>query len=199
MRCLSAVGPLEAASKARGLGRAAVPAWLPFPASAWGRAGAGGPGEAAPGGVYGAGGSGVGVGGRSCGSRGAPVRSGRSRRAFRAGREVSSGAPEIPPAPRPVFALRAEKGAERLQRPSRACLTQRGRAMSDQVRAPPAPTDRRPPGGAAAGRAGGRRHGGRWRQAPGAREELPAIRPPVPSPPPSSPRPRCRGAALAPL
>lgn len=63
-------------------------------------------------------------------------RAGRSRGA--AVREVSSGAQEIPPAPRPVFALRAEKGAERLQRPSRACRTPRGRAMSDQVRPPPA-------------------------------------------------------------
>ncbi|KAM6258719.1 small ubiquitin-related modifier 1 [Spheniscus humboldti] len=58
--------------------------------------------------------------------------------AGRAGREVSSGAQEIPPAPRPVFALRAEKGAERLQRPSRACRTQRGRAMSDQEAKPSA-------------------------------------------------------------
>ncbi|KAM6268759.1 small ubiquitin-related modifier 1 [Porphyrio hochstetteri] len=56
----------------------------------------------------------------------------------RAGREVSSGAQEIPPAPRPVFALQAEKGAERLQRPSRACRTQRGRAMSDQEAKPSA-------------------------------------------------------------
>lgn len=36
----------------------------------------------------------------------------------RTGKEVSSGSPEIPPAPRPVFALRAEKGAERLPWPS---------------------------------------------------------------------------------
>ncbi|KAL2302479.1 hypothetical protein Nmel_009908, partial [Mimus melanotis] len=38
----------------------------------------------------------------------------------------------------PVFALRAEKGAERLQRPSRACRTTRGRAMSDQEAKPSA-------------------------------------------------------------
>uniref|UniRef100_A0A672TFI3 Small ubiquitin like modifier 1 n=1 Tax=Strigops habroptila TaxID=2489341 RepID=A0A672TFI3_STRHB len=56
----------------------------------------------------------------------------------RTGLEVSSGSPEIPPAPRPVFALRAEKGTERLPRPSRACRTQRGRAMSDQEAKPSA-------------------------------------------------------------
>lgn len=64
--------------------------------------------------------------GEAAGARGAlrGRRAGRSRGA--AVREVSSGAQEIPPAPRPVFALRAEKGAERLQRPSRACRTPRG-------------------------------------------------------------------------
>uniref|UniRef100_A0A8B9DBX6 Small ubiquitin like modifier 1 n=1 Tax=Anser cygnoides TaxID=8845 RepID=A0A8B9DBX6_ANSCY len=76
--------------------------------------------------------------GEAAGARGAlrGRRAGRSRGA--AVREVSSGAQEIPPAPRLVFALRAEKGAERLQRPSRACRTPRGRAMSDQEAKPSA-------------------------------------------------------------
>lgn len=94
------------------------------------------------------------------------------RRGGVGGQEVSSGAAELTPAPRPVFALRAEKGAERLQRPSRACRTQRGRAMSDQVPAPPALAGRPFRGDLLPGV--GRLHGGRRRQAAGAREELSA-------------------------
>lgn len=104
-----------------------------------------------------------------------PARAGRSRR-----REVSSGAQEIPPAPRPVFALRAEKGAEPRSGPTepvarpapshvgpgtRGAPAAGGAAVrspsaragggSCSLRSPPPPFLRPPPAGGGAERSGG--------------------------------------------